>query len=388
MIPSPTTREILADLVAFDTTSRRSNLPLIEYVERYLAAYGVASRRISTTPDKANLWATVGPDRDGGVVLSGHTDCVPVDDQDWASDPFVLTERDGRLYGRGTSDMKGFLASVLALVPQLVDGSVDGPVHLAFSYDEEIGCFGVRDLLETLRSESRHPEFCLVGEPTGMGVVVGHKGGRAKRCTVRGLEAHSSLAPLGVNAIEHAAAIIAFIRSLADEFATGPTDEAFDMPHSTISVGMIEGGSAINVVPNRCSFVFECRNLPTVDQDELFSRIERYCEEQVLPRMRRIWDGASITFEPIYEYPAHEIATDHRLTALMSRITGRNSYGKVAFGTEAGLFQRELRVPTIICGPGDIAVAHKPDEFVEQSQLDMCDRVLRALCDGSQRRKT
>ena len=373
-------RDILADLVAFDTTSSRSNFALLDYVENLLALHGVRSQRVSKTDHKANLWATIGPERDGGIILSGHTDCVPVVGQAWSSDPFKLAERDGRLFGRGTSDMKGFLACVLSLVPLLARTPREKPVHLAFSYDEEIGCVGVRDLITQLSGDGIRPSLCLVGEPTEMRAVIGHKGGRAYRCRIAGLEAHSSLAPHGVNAVEFAAELISFLRRLGKELAEGPRDEDFDLPYSTISVGMIEGGSAINIVANHCTFVFEYRNLAAIDQQAVFARIKAFADEELLPQMQKVWPKARIDFEPIYEYPAHELARDHPAVTSIIALLGEADNGKVAFGTEAGLFQRDLGVPSVVCGPGQIGVAHKPDEFVTQTQLDLCREFLRKLC--------
>ena len=375
-----TSRELLADLVAFDTTSRKSNLELIDYVRKYLSGHGIKSTLVyDVTGRKANLWATIGGNGDGGVILSGHTDCVPVDGEVWTSDPFTLTEREGRLYARGAADMKGFLACVLAAVPTLVAMPLSCPIHLAFSHDEEIGCVGVRSLLAELEAVGPLPAMCIVGEPTSMQVVTGHKGGRAYRCHVEGLSAHSSLAPRGVNAIEFAAEIIVFIRKLAQDLAEGPQDADFDLTHSTISTGLIEGGAAINIVPARCSFVFEFRNLLEVDQSDIFARIDDFANGTVLPEMRRVHPGAEIRFEEIYEYPAHAIEAHDPFVTMMKYLVGRNDSSKVAFGAEAGLFRRELGIPTVLCGPGAIAVAHKPDEYVASDQLDACDRFIAEL---------
>jgi len=379
-MPGPTSRDILADLVAFNTTSRNSNLPLIDYVQQFLARHRVQAELVpSPDGDKANLWATLGPDGDGGIILSGHTDCVPVEGQDWTSDPFALTERDGRLHARGSADMKGFLACALAAVPDILAAKPQRPIHLAFSYDEEVGCTGVRGLIDRLARRGVRPAFCLVGEPTGMQVVIGHKGGRAYRCLVRGLESHSSLAPHAVNAIECAAELIVHLRRLARDLANGPADADFDVVHSTISTGAITGGTAVNIVPNSCSFVFEFRNLPEVDQESIFAAIERHARDVLEPGMKAVAPEAGFSFKPVYEYPAHAIDAAHPLVTRMKHLVGRNDHGKVAYGTEAGLFQHDLGVPTVVCGPGSINVAHKPDEFIETDQLDACDALIRRL---------
>lgn len=375
------TERILRDLVAFDTTSVNSNLPLMNYVAQYLEGHGVAAQLMADeTGRKANLWATLGPAGDGGLILSGHTDCVPVEGEIWTSDPFTLTEREGRLYGRGAADMKGFVASALAAVPDILTAGHARPVHLAFSYDEEIGCIGVRGMLREVAANGPRAAFCIVGEPTSMQVVTGHKGGRAYRCRFTGLPVHSSLAPRGANAIEPAAELVLYLRDLAAEMADGPQDPDFDLSHSTISVGMIEGGAAINIVPASCTVTFEFRNLAALDQESLFRRIEAHVLGSILERARRNFPDAQAGFEQIYEYPAHDIAADAELVTGMKHIVGRNDHSKVAFGTEAGLFLRELGLATVVCGPGSISVAHRPDEYVERSQLSACDLMIRKAC--------
>jgi len=378
MNPMTPTELILRDLVAFDTTSAKSNLDLIAYVQAYLASHGISSRLIpNETGTKANLWATIGPDRDGGLVLSGHTDCVPVLGEVWQSDPFTLTERDGKLYARGSADMKGFVAAALAAVPDLIAMQLDRPVHLALSHDEEIGCIGVRSLLQDLSDRSQKPSMCIVGEPTLMQVVTGHKGGRAYRCHFTGHAVHSSLAPQGQNAIESAAELVVYLKGIATELAAGPSDPDFDLTHSTLSVGMIQGGAAINIVPADAVVTFEFRNLMEVDQQAIFDRIENEVFQRILPEARLRFAGASARFEQIYEYPAHAIDADARLVTAMKHIVGRNDHSKVAYGAEAGLFLRELGLPTVLCGPGSISVAHRPDEYVERSQLVAADSMLR-----------
>jgi acetylornithine deacetylase len=375
-----TTRDILADLVSFDTTSNRSNLPLIHYVRDYLAGFGVTAEIFpDASGEKANLWATIGRPGPGGFILSGHTDCVPVEGQAWTSSPFELTERDGRLYGRGSSDMKGFVACALASVPALVSATLAQPAHLAFSFDEEVGCTGVREMIGLLAARGEKPAACLVGEPTEMRVIVGHKGGRGYICRVTGSEAHSSLAPQAVNAIEFAAELVVFIRRLARDLALGPSDAEYDVVHSTISTGRIQGGTAVNIVPKACAVTFEFRNIAEVEPDAIFGRIAAFAADELLPEMRRRAPEASIVFEPIYDYPAHAIDPSHPLVTRIKNAVSHNGHGKVAYGTEAGLFQRDLGVPTVVCGPGSIEVAHKPDEFILPRQLDLCDAALRRL---------
>lgn len=379
------TEKILRDLVGFDTTSARSNLPLIQYVMNYLSSHGIESRQVfDETGNKANLWATIGPDREGGLILNGHTDCVPVEGEVWETDPFTLSEREGRLYGRGSADMKGFIAAVLAAVPDLIAMKLERPVHLAFSHDEEIGCIGVRSLLRDDTVHRSKAAACIVGEPTMMQVVTGHKGGRAYRCHFTGHPVHSSLAPQGQNAIESAAALVTFLKQVASDLAAGPQDPDFDLVHSTLSVGMIQGGTAINIVPAKASVTFEFRNLIEVEQEAIFKRIEAEVYENILPEARIRFAGADATFEQIYEYPAHAIEPNAPLVTTMKHIVGQNDHSKVAFGAEAGLFLRELGLPTLLCGPGSIAVAHRPNEYVERSQLAAADKMIRgaalALC--------
>lgn len=380
-MPALTSRQILADLVAFDTTSRNSNLPLIEYVEAYLAEYGVESRRVGDeTGQKANLWATIGPADRPGVVLSGHTDTVPVDGQDWASDPFALQARDGRLYGRGSCDMKGFVACALAAVPHLVQRELARPVHLALSYDEELGCVGVIRLLEALQAEPVRPAFCIVGEPTSMQVMIGHKAKRSIGVTVRGRACHSSLAPQGVNAIDYAALMVVRMREIAQRLAmTGGRDEAYDVPHTTAHTGVISGGTALNIVPDLCSFLCEFRVLPAEDPDALVAELRAYARDELEPLMRQTDPEAGIGIEVYASFPGLDTPPEAEVTVLAKRFAGSNGHGKVAFGTEGGRFHEMLGIPTAICGPGSIQQAHKPDEYVEAAQLDACDGFLARL---------
>lgn len=364
-------KAILAALVGFDTTSRHSNLALIDWVETYLARFGVKGQRLfDATGQKANLLATVGPADQPGYVLSGHTDVVPVDGQDWTSDPFILREHDGRLYGRGACDMKGFLAACLAQVPAMVARPLARPIHLAFSYDEEVGCIGVRSMIAELAGRSIPPLACFVGEPTSMNVVIGHKGKRSQRVIVKGRACHSSLAPKGVNAVHAAARIVAKIADLADELACeGPQDQLFDVPHSTAHVGAIKGGTALNIVADHAEFIYEIRVVGADDVNMLVGRIEAYARDVLLPAMRKIAPEAAIVFEEISEFPGLDISPDHAAVTLAKKLASRNGHTKVAYGTEAGLFMVRGGIPSVIIGPGDIEQAHKPDEFLAVSEL-------------------
>ena len=331
---------------------------------------------------KGNLWATIGPADRPGVILSGHTDVVPVDGQAWSSDPFTLRRAEDRVYGRGTADMKGFIAVALALVPSMVRRRLKAPIHLAFSYDEELGCLGVRSLVSKIADMKVKPALCIIGEPTRMQVVIGHKGGRSYRVRVTGSPAHSSLAPRAVNAIDYAAELILFLRGIASSWMDkGPFDQIFDVPHSTLSTGLIQGGTAINIVPGACEFVFEFRHLASLDVEALMRRIEGFARDELEPRMRRINPQAGIDFTPIYEYPGLDMEPEHPAVTLVKQLVERNDHAKVAFGTEAGLFKGGAGIPAVVCGPGSIGQAHQPDEFVELAQLEACDRFLNRLLD-------
>jgi acetylornithine deacetylase len=377
MTTGSTTAAILKDLVAFDTTSRLSNLPLLDYVTRILTSYGIEPLLIwNDDRTKANLWASFGPKVAGGIILSGHTDTVPVDGQQWSSDPFSLTEKSGRLFARGSCDMKGFLAAVLACLPRIAAADLKRPIHIAFSHDEELGCVGVLSLIDYLRANPPHAAFCIVGEPTDMRPVIGHKSGRSYKVRVEGREAHSSLAPSAVNAIDYAAELILFLRQLAERMKSDITDSLYDVPHSTLSTGMIKGGSAINIVPRECEFVFEYRCLAGVDPDRVIQEARRFAEHRLVPRMREIASESAISFERQYDYPSFTIDPGHELVARTKTWTGSNTEAKVAYGTEAGHFSSALGIPTIVCGPGSIEQAHKPDEYIEKDQLSRCDRFL------------
>ncbi|WP_106803537.1 acetylornithine deacetylase [Pseudomonas sp. S5D5] len=372
---------LLRTLVGFDTTSRESNLQLIEFVHDYLASFGVASERIyNEDRSKANLFASIGPVQLPGIVLSGHTDVVPVDGQPWTVPPFELTARDGKLFGRGTADMKGYIACVLALVPALVEAPLRMPVHIALSYDEEVGCLGVRSLLKVLEQRPVKPMLCIIGEPTELKPVLGHKGKLAMRCDVHGEACHSAYAPYGVNAIEHAAELIGELGRIGQQLR-GTQDARFDPPFSTVQTGVISGGKALNIVPADCRFDFEIRALPSQDPGEVADALKAYATQQVLPRMQAVSAQSAIHFTELSAYPG--LVTDERSQAaeLIAAFSGSREFGTVAFGTEGGLFDA-VGIPTVVCGPGSMDQGHKPDEFVSVDQLAGCDAMLWRMLDS------
>ena len=378
--PSRDCRSLIERLVAFDTTSRNSNLELIEFVADYLADFGIESEKVfNEERSKANLYATIGPTDRGGIVLSGHTDVVPVDGQDWHSDPFQVTERDGRLYGRGTSDMKSFIAVVLACVPRLSRATLGIPLHLAFSYDEEIGCLGVRPLLAALAARPIRPQACIIGEPTGMQVIRAHKGKLSLRCHVTGHECHSGLAHLGVNAVEAAAEAIAHLKSMARRFRdNGPYDAELSPPYTTVHTGVVHGGTALNIVPKDCRFDFEFRHLPSDDPRALLAELQRHIETALLPEMHRVQPGTGFRFDELSSFPGLDTPETAEVVQLAKTLSGGNSTGKVSFGTEAGLFSA-IDIPTVVCGPGSIEQAHKPDEWVALDQVARCEQFMARL---------
>lgn len=373
-MPSQASLDMIRRLIAFDTTSRNSNLDLIHDVRDYLAGLGIEAELVhDESGGKANLYATLGPKDRGGIALSGHTDVVPIDGQDWDSDPWATEEKGGKLYGRGTCDMKSFIAIALAQLPRFAERELTTPLHLCFSYDEEVGCIGVRRLLDQLAPLEVKPRLCIIGEPTDMKVINAHKGKFSMRCRLRGYESHSSLAPTGVNAIDYAAKLIVRLAEMAAEKAeNGPFDAQYDVAHTTVHTGVIEGGTALNIVPRDCFFDFEFRNLPADDPDALFEELRAYAKEELEPEMQAKREGTGISFEPLSRFPGLDTPADHEVVALAKALTGANDTAKVAFGTEAGLFS-ETGIPAVVCGPGSIEQAHKPNEFVSLQQLDLCE---------------
>ena len=364
--------EILKKLVSFDTTSFKSNLDLIKFIENYLNDLNIKSELIyDETKNKANLFTTIGPNLQGGIILSGHTDVVPITKQNWTSDPFILTERDDKLFGRGSSDMKGFIAIVLSRVSAMVEKKLKKPIHLAFSYDEEIGCVGVHSLLDLIKKKSINPEFCIVGEPTSMEMVIGHKGKHAYDVKVDGLSCHSGQAPNGVNAINYASKLINYIEEINKEKSIkGPFDNDYEIPYSTLHTGLIKGGTILNIVPKLCQFEFEIRHLAEDDPLEIIQRIKQYTEELLIKEMHNISSTTNIEINEKINYPGLNISESISPVKQIKELLGKSSHKKVVFGTEGGLFKRELNLPTIICGPGSIDQAHKPDEFISIQQIE------------------
>jgi len=379
--PGSASVEMIRTLVGFPTVSRDSNLELIHYLRDYLKPY-VKDARLTYDDErrKANLFATLGRG-EGGIVLSGHTDVVPVERQPWDCDPFVLIEKQGRLYGRGTADMKSFIACALAIVPDMVERGLRAPLHLAFSYDEEVGCLGVGRLISDLGRAGIRPSSCIVGEPTLMKPIIAHKGKKGYRCTVKGLAGHSAYAPRGVNAVEYAAEAVSFLRNMARRHRDcGPYDRGFDVAYTTVHTGVIQGGTALNVIPHECTFDFEFRHLPGDDPDRLFGEFSNYLKTTLEPEMRKVHAEAGFRVEPLSGIPMLETSPESEVVALAQELTGEREFGKVSFGTEASHFQ-SAGIPTVVCGPGSIEQAHKPNEYVTLEQVARCEAFLHALAD-------
>jgi acetylornithine deacetylase len=370
--PSYSAAELLSRLVHFDTTSHKSNLALIAFVEDYLAQHGVESHLVpSADAAKASLYASIGPTGMPGVALSGHTDVVPVEGQTWSSDPFVLTERDHRFYGRGAADMKGFLACVLAAVPDFLKRKLAVPISIVFSYDEEVGCIGVRPLIAEIGRHFVTPRMVIVGEPTSMSVVDAHKGPVRWHVEIKGRAAHSSMAPLGVNAISIAGKLLQELARIERELKAAPRVERFDPPYATLQVTRIDGGTATNIVPVYCRFDFDVRALPGVDVDAIDRRIRAYADRECVPEMRRVAPESGIDISVANQVPPFAAGTNSEAVALALRLAGHNETHAVSYATEAGLFQ-EAGSPSVVIGPGDIAQAHAADEFIAKDQLDKC----------------
>jgi acetylornithine deacetylase len=376
--------ELLNTLIGFDTTSYNSNLELIEFIQSYLSSYGIDSTLIhDESGKKANLYATIGRTDIGGVMLSGHTDVVPVAGQDWDTDPFSLTESSDKLYGRGSADMKGFIALVLSRVPEMVSKELTKPIHLAFSYDEEIGCVGVQRMLDLLEHQPIKPSCCIIGEPTGMEVVIGHKGKLATRVKVRGHACHSGQSPLGVNAIDFASELIVYIRKLAHEKAqNGPFDKDYEVPYTTLHTGVVGGGTALNIVPNLCQFDFEIRHLYEENPQHLLDQIKSFARDHLEKEMHLIDSDTGFDFETLATYPGLLTDPGIEFVRYVKQLLDNNAHSKVIFGSEGGLFQKRLGIPTLVCGPGNIDQAHKANEYISLDQLQKGGNFLDCLLES------
>ena len=376
--------ELLNTLIGFDTISYKSNLELIEFIQSYLSSYGIDSTLIhDESGKKANLYATIGRTDIGGVMLSGHTDVVPVAGQDWGTNPFSLTKSSDRLYGRGSADMKGFIALVLSRVPEMVSSELTKPIHLAFSYDEEIGCIGVQRMLDLLEHQPIKPSCCIIGEPTGMEVVIGHKGKLATRVKVRGHACHSGQSPLGVNAIDFASELIVYIRKLAHEKAqNGPFDKDYEVPYTTLHTGVVGGGTALNIVPNLCQFDFEIRHLYEEDPQHLLDQIKSFARDHLEKEMHLIDSDTGFDFETLATYPGLLTDPGIEFVRYVKQLLDNNAHSKVIFGSEGGLFQKRLGIPTLVCGPGNIDQAHKANEYISLDQLQKGGNFLDCLLES------
>jgi acetylornithine deacetylase len=376
----PASIAMLRTLIAFPTVSHESNFGLIEFARSHLHGLGAVTRlTYDDQRRKANLFATLGPPGNGGLVLSGHTDVVPVEGQAWETDPFVLTEKDGRLYGRGSSDMKGFVAVMLALAPEFTKRELKAPLHFALSYDEEVGCIGVGRLLDDLARAGIRPAGCIVGEPTLMRPVIAHKGKVAYRCTVRGHSCHSAYAPHGVNAVEAAAEAIAWLKRMARRHRDrGPYDRSFDIAHTTIHTGTIRGGTALNIVADECVFDFEFRHLPGEDPGALLAEFRRHLATEIEPEMHAVHAGSGFTITPLSVLPPLDNSAEAHIVNLVQECSGCSDIDKVSFGTEAAHFQ-SAGIAAVVCGPGSIEQAHKANEYVTLGQMVHCERFMRRV---------
>jgi len=375
-----TASEILARLVAYPTIAGTSNLALIDYLETFLRERGVTVRRFpNAAGDRAALFASIGPSGHDGIVLSGHTDVVTPERQNWTQDPFTLVERDGQLFGRGTADMKGFLACVLASVDAMMAAPLRQPIHLAFSFDEELGCLGIKPMLEILSAEGFKAATCIVGEPTLLQVATAHKGKTALVCRCRGVAAHSAMIDDGVNAIYLANDMIMAIRALQKRINDrGTRDSDYSVPVTTLHVGTISGGMALNIVPEAAQFQFEIRNLPFDDPAVLVAELQATAEAIAVPYRQR-FPQVGIELEVVNQYPALGRRDDPALATLVGSWSGVSATTKVAYGTEAGYFEQVLGVPTVVCGPGSMAQGHQPDEFIATAQIDAGCRFILAI---------
>lgn len=374
------TRDILQTLIGFDTTSSNPNMKLMQYVASLLAEHGIDSTLIPNADNsKANLYATVGPANKGGVMLSGHTDVVPVQGQKWTKEAFKLSEENSRYYGRGTTDMKGFIACALTAMINATGRSLKTPLHVALSYDEEVGCVGVRSMLDMLSNSPVKPAMCIVGEPTSLGVAIKHKGKTAIEATCVGVEGHSALAPHALNAIHLGCDLVTALRQKQEQLITsyGSYDDN-DVPFTTVHVGKFNAGHALNIVPNLCTVNFEIRNRAEDDPQEILAALQM-SSERIVSNTHR--SEAAISFNTTNTYPGLNTPVESEVVEFVKSLTGANDTTHVAFGTEGGLFSSQLDIPTVVCGPGSMSQGHKPDEYIEVEQMNLCEQMLNRLLD-------
>ncbi|GJL83099.1 MAG: acetylornithine deacetylase [marine bacterium B5-7] len=379
--PRQETIELLEKLIGFDTTSSKPNIEMIDFIRDHLQSIGASC---ITTPSsdgrKANLLATIGPLNKPGIMLSGHSDVVPVEGQQWHSNPFILTENNGRYYGRGSCDMKGFLAVVIEAAEKFANARLTEPLHIAITYDEEIGCLGVPHLIDAMRSMSIKPRLAIVGEPTDMRVAIGHKGARAYRACFTGRESHSSLAPLTVNAIENAADFVTRLTAMGRRFANqGPFDEDYDVAYTTVNTGVFHGGTQVNIVPSHCEVEFEYRALPQQDNDAPEKLIRQWLDNDISPSMKSVDEQCGVELERRYAYPGLDTDPHAEVTQLATELSEASQPIKIAFGTEAGCYHQYLDCPSVVCGPGSIRQAHRADEYVSELQLAKCEQFVERL---------
>lgn len=377
-----TVRELLGSLISFDTVSKNSNKALIDFIKDCLWGYGIVSNiGFNTEGTKADIIATIGPMVEGGVVLSGHTDVVPVEGQNWHSDPFKMVEKEAKFFGRGSADMKGFIAVVLSLVPEFLDRKLKIPLHLVFSYDEELGCLGAPALIARMCHDIPKPCAAIIGEPTSMRLVNAHKGVAVYQTTIIGRPGHSSQTHMAINAIAYAAKCINYLDIIAEKLKLdGDVDARFVPAYSTVSPGIIDGGIALNIIAEKCKFVWDCRSISKSDAELALNLFEAFCEETLIPQMREIAPESNIRTVMQVSAPPLIATAENAAEDLVRHLTGQNQAGVVSFAAEAGLFQ-EASIPSVICGPGSIDQAHRPDEYIAIQQLNECEDFLIKLAD-------
>ena len=373
------TIDILSKLISFKTISELSNKKLAQYISDYLAKYNIKTQLFEGNPGQFNLYAKIGPDVDGGIILSGHTDVVPTEGQNWLTNPFELVKKKNKLFGRGSCDMKGFIAVVLATIPKLKISKLKKPLHLIFSYDEEIGCVGIQKLIPFLKKIKPKPSFCIVGEPTEMKLVNMHKGKINFLLSFKGIESHSSLIENGVNAIDYCAGFINFLKDLQKILIKTKSHKKFDPPYPTINIGKIHGGLAVNIIPENCELEFEIRDTPNLNTEKIINEIRVFLKKTE-KEMKEKNKKCSVSFKILNNFPPLETNEKKKIINLALEKLKSNSISTVSFGTEAGVFNK-VGFETIVCGPGSIEQAHKPNEYIETIQLKKCDEFLTKMID-------